>query len=68
VPAGAVAAVVSVSAVSPGGPGFVRVWPSGSSRPNATVLNYRGGSSTTNSLTVSLGASAPELVVGNFGA
>lgn len=60
VPDDATAVSASVSAVAPTGAfGYLRAWPSGGPVPNATVLNYTGGASTTNTGVIPLGASAP---------
>jgi hypothetical protein len=55
VDADATAAVVTVTAVTPGGPGHVTLWPTGESRPETSVLNYRPGQVIANSQVVDLG-------------
>lgn len=67
VPAGAVAAEVSISAVTPDGNGFARVWPSDIVAPTATFVNYARSQATTNSGTVPLGG-AGAVKVGAFSA
>lgn len=57
VPADAVAAEISVSAVDSTGPGFARVWPSETAAPTATFLNYAKSQGTTNTGTIQLGGS-----------
>ncbi|HEX2577995.1 MAG TPA: hypothetical protein VHK88_16730 [Aquihabitans sp.] len=66
VPAGAVAAEVSLSAVTPSAPGYARVWPASEAEPNATFLNYSAGQATTNTGSVRLDA-AGAVEVGNAG-
>ena len=41
IPSGASAIAGTVTAVSPNGPGFVAIWPTGAPRPDASALNYR---------------------------
>jgi hypothetical protein len=43
VPANAGAVVVNVTATGTEGPGYVTVWPCGTSMPNASTLNFVGG-------------------------
>lgn len=43
VPADAAAAIVNVTAVTPGGPGYATVYPCTAERPNASTLNYFAG-------------------------
>lgn len=57
VPAGARAAVLNVTAVNPTAPGFLTVYPSGGSRPNASNLNFTAGQVTANLVVVPLGSS-----------
>ena len=66
VPTSATAVQLSVTAVSPTGPGFLRVWPSGVTAPNATFVNFTGGQATTNTGAVTLGATGPELTLRGF--
>jgi hypothetical protein len=68
VPDDAVAAELSVSAVTPSANGYLRVWPTGVSAPNATFVNYSGAQGTTNTGAVPLGAGTKDLVLGNYGA
>ncbi|MEY2445337.1 MAG: hypothetical protein QOE00_1917 [Ilumatobacteraceae bacterium] len=58
VPASGVSAVVlSLTATDAAGPGFVTIWPAGSPRPLASVLNAAAaGSTVSNQVTVPLGA------------
>lgn len=67
VPEGATAAVISMSAVTPADPGFLRAWAFGTPPPTATLLNY-GGSSATTTAVVPLApfAQAKALTVGAF--
>jgi alpha-tubulin suppressor-like RCC1 family protein len=46
IPDGANAVKVSITAVDPGGSGYLRVWPAGTAAPNASFLNYLGDSVT----------------------
>ena len=55
VPAGAVAALVNVTAVTPDGPGFVTLYPCGQ-RPGTSTLNYGPGEVVPNGALVSLSA------------
>ncbi|MFT3790448.1 MAG: hypothetical protein QM741_05085 [Rudaea sp.] len=57
VPASGVAAVVlNVTAVSPSGTGFVTVWPSGFSQPNASNLNFTPGQTRPNLVVAAIGS------------
>jgi sortase (surface protein transpeptidase) len=56
VPVGATAAVLNVTATATAADGFVTVYPSGTSRPEASNLNYDAGTSVPNMVTVKLGA------------
>lgn len=56
VPVGATAAVLNVTATTTVAEGFVTVYPSGASRPDASNLNYEAGTSVPNMVTVKLGA------------
>jgi len=54
---GVAAVVLSLTATDAAGPGFVTIWPSGSERPLASVLNEpAAGATTSNQVTVPLGA------------
>jgi hypothetical protein len=55
IPAGARAAALNIVATDTGGPGFVTAWPSGSTRPTVSSLNYVAGSTVANSAVVQLG-------------
>lgn len=68
VPADAVAAELSISAVTPSGNGYLRAWPSGVAPPNATFVNYSSRQGTTNTGAIPLGAGTKDLTLGNNGA
>ena len=53
---GAGAVVLNVTATNPSGVGFLQVWPSGSTRPNASNLNYVKGQNIANLVIAKLGA------------
>jgi hypothetical protein len=55
IPVGARAAALSIVATNTWGPGFVTAWPSGSTRPTVSSLNYVAGSTVSNSAVVQLG-------------
>jgi hypothetical protein len=55
VPDGSGAAILAVTAVDPGGDGFVTVWPCGN-RPNASAVNYRASQNTANLAVIALDA------------
>ncbi len=65
VPAAATSVEASISAVAPAGNGFARVWPTGSTPPSGTVLNYSAGKGTTNTGAVAISA-AGKLTLKNF--
>jgi Tol biopolymer transport system component len=65
VPTGAIAAVLTFTAVTPTGSGFLRAWPADQSPPTATILNYSGGASQTNSAEIPL-AGTGDIRVRNF--
>jgi Tol biopolymer transport system component len=65
IPASATAVVVSLSAVAPSGPGYLRAWPADEAPPTATLVNYWGGQGVTNTTTVKLSAS-DQITVRNF--
>lgn len=67
VAAGAVGVVANITAVKPGGVGYLTAWPCGARMPTASVLNYRAGRNTANSVHVRLAASQ-ELCVMSFAA
>ena len=68
VPDGAAAVEASVTAVSPGGNGFFRAWPTGVPAPNATFLNFVQAQSITNTGAITLAPTgANDLTVKNFG-
>ena len=68
VPVGAVAVEASVTAVAPSGVGYARLWPAGSSMPNATFLNFGRGQAVTNTGALSLaGSGAKQLSLRSFG-
>jgi hypothetical protein len=68
VPSGAVAVEVSVTAVGPVGNGFLRVYPGDVATPNATLVNFSKGQSTTNTGTVALSSGGSvDLKVRNYG-
>ena len=58
VPSGPSAVALSVTVVSPQGPGFVTAWPCDEPRPLASSVNYRTGEVVTN--TVIVGTENPE--------
>ncbi len=66
VPSTATAVIASVSAVTPAGIGFLRVWPAGAAEPTATMVNY-AGTSITNSGAVPLSGTGA-VAVKNYGA
>ncbi len=55
VPAGAVAAVLNVTVTDPQGAGYVTVYPCGTTRPNASNLNYVTGQTIANNVVVKIG-------------
>jgi hypothetical protein len=55
VPADATAAVVNVTVTSPSADGYLTVFPGGVSRPLASSINFRGGETIANLVTVGLG-------------
>jgi hypothetical protein len=56
VPASASAVVVNVAAVAPLAPGHIRVFPTGTVLPTASVLNFAAGRNTPNQVIVKVGA------------
>lgn len=68
VPTDAVAAELSISAVTPSGNGYLRAWPSGVTPPNATFVNYSSRQGTTNTGAIPLGSGTKDLTLGNNGA
>jgi hypothetical protein len=57
VPAGAVAAVLNVTAVDPTAAGYLTVFPEGTTRPTVSNLNFAAGTTVPNLVTVALSAS-----------
>lgn len=53
---GAAAVVLNVTATGPTATTFVTVWPTGTSRPNASTLNATAGQTVANSIIVGVGA------------
>ncbi len=56
VPADATAVTLNVTAVDPGGAGYVTVWPCGSERPTTSNLNVTAGDTRPNLVTVKVGS------------
>lgn len=56
VPSNATAAALTITVDNASGPGFVTAWPAGSSRPEASMLNYRTGEIVANSQLLQIGA------------
>ena len=56
VPSSATAASLNVTAVTPGSPGFVTVWPCGVARPNASNLNFIAGDVVPNGVVAPIGS------------
>jgi Pro-kumamolisin, activation domain/Bacterial Ig-like domain (group 3) len=57
IPNGATAAVLNVTAVNPTASGFLTVYPTGQSQPNASNVNFAAGQTTTNRVIVPLSSS-----------
>jgi hypothetical protein len=55
VPAGAHSAVLNVTVTNPTAASYLTVWPSGTSRPLASDLNFVGGLTVANLVVVQLG-------------
>ncbi len=55
VPVDAIAAIVNVVAIGPGGAGFLTLYPCGSTRPEASTLNFSAGQTIANGATIKLG-------------
>ena len=53
---GATAAALNVTAVGPGGDGFLTVWPCGGTQPTTSNLNFRAGVTIANAVLVGLGS------------
>jgi hypothetical protein len=51
------AVFLNVAAVSPSGPGFLTVFPCGTTRPNAANINYVGGGVAANAVLAKIGDS-----------
>lgn len=67
-PDGSAAAAVTVTAVSPLGTGYARVWPNDGAAPSATFLNFTKNQGITNSGAIKLAsAGALDLSIKNFG-
>ena len=56
IPAGVPAVAVNVTAVSPGAPGYLTVWPCGTERPLASNVNYMPGQFVANGVVAPVGA------------
>jgi peptidoglycan hydrolase-like protein with peptidoglycan-binding domain len=56
VPADAVAVALNVTVTDPTAAGFVTVWPAGAAMPTASNVNFVGGQTVANMVTVGLGA------------
>jgi hypothetical protein len=56
VPADARAASLNITAVDPGGAGYLTVWPCDQPQPNASNLNYRTGQTIPNAVLTQLSA------------
>jgi hypothetical protein len=56
VPAGATSVVLNVTVTDPTGPGYLTVWPTGTSQPTASNLNYVGGQTVPNLVITKIGA------------
>ena len=56
VPDDAVAAAVTVTVVSPDGPGFATAWPAGAPLPDTSTVNFGAGEARANGVIVPLGA------------
>ncbi len=54
--AGAVSVFLNVAAVDPSGPGFITVYPCGTTRPEASTVNYSGGDVVNNAVLAKLGS------------
>ena len=64
VPAGAVAAVLTITATDSTAPGFVSVWPTGVARPSTSVLNFNeAGATVANTTIVQLGNGSVDIYV-----
>lgn len=56
VPANAAALALNVTAVTPGGPGYLTVYPCGASLPNASNVNYVAGQTVPNAVIARVGS------------
>ena len=57
VPSSGVSAVIlNATVTQPAGPGYLTVWPTGTSRPLASDLNFAGGETRPNLVVVRVGA------------
>ena len=67
VPVGAKAVSINVTAVGPNGPGFLTLYPAGSTQPVVSNLNFNAGEPALgNGAIVPLGAAVPDLSVFPF--
>ena len=55
-PSNATGAVINVVAINASAPGFLTIYPCGTSRPEASTLNYAAGQTIANGATVKLGS------------
>jgi hypothetical protein len=55
IPANATSVALNVAAVTPAGAGHLRIYPAGSPRPNASVLNFPAGKNVPNHVIVKVG-------------
>ena len=68
IPVGALSITANITAVNPGGHGYLRAYPNGSSEPNATILSYAAVGSTGTGTTVAINkTSAQSLKITNHG-
>jgi hypothetical protein len=63
VPAGATAVVLNVTAVQPGAPGHLRVWPTGGAVPGVSNVNFVPGQIVPNLVVVGLGSGGAVSIV-----
>lgn len=63
IPSGAKAAVLNLTAVTPTGPGYLTLFPQGTTKPLASSINFATGQIVGNGVLVKLGASTPDLSV-----
>ena len=68
IPAGAVSITANITAVNPGGHGYLRAYPNGTPEPNATILSYAAVGSTGTGTTVAISSTlSPDLRIKNHG-